>query len=123
MRSIRQEDTAPEVAVRRHLHAAGLRFRLHPADLPGRPDIVARKRRTAIFVHGCFWHGHDCAHGRVAAKSNAEYWAAKIEANRQRDRRKAHQLRQLGWIVETIWECQCNSPKVLAALTRRLLAR
>jgi DNA mismatch endonuclease, patch repair protein len=123
MRSVRQKDTAPEVAVRRHLHAAGLRFRLHPANLPGRPDIVVPKRRTAIFVHGCFWHGHDCAHGRVAARSNAAFWATKIEANRQRDRRNAHQLRQLGWIVETIWECRCNSSRALSALTRRLLGR
>jgi len=123
MRSVRQKDTAPELEVRRFLHAAGLRFRLHPAHLPGRPDIVAPRRRTAIFVHGCFWHGHDCPHGRVQAKSNAAFWATKIAANRQRDLRKARELQQLGWIVETVWECQCKNHRTLAALARRSLSR
>jgi DNA mismatch endonuclease (patch repair protein) len=123
MRSVGQKDTAPEIAVRRYLHAAGLRFRLHPPDLPGRPDIVAPRRRTAIFVHGCFWHGHDCVHGRVAAKSNTAFWAAKIEANRQRDLRKERELRRLGWVVETVWECQCTNRRKLAALARRLHGR
>lgn len=123
MRSVKRKDTAPELAVRRFLHAAGIRYRLHVASLPGRPDIVATKRRTVVFVHGCFWHGHDCAHGRVPAKANSEFWAQKIEANRARDGRKSAALRALGWHVETIWECECGKGGKLAALRRRLLRR
>lgn len=123
MRSVKTRNTAPELAVRRHLHAAGLRFVLHPGDLPGRPDIVLPRRSTVIFVHGCFWHGHDCAHGRVKAKTNTAFWSEKIAANRKRDARKTAALRALGWHVETIWECEGNCPDKLAALSRRLLGR
>jgi DNA mismatch endonuclease (patch repair protein) len=123
MKSVRREDTSPELAVRRFLHASGLRYALHRADLPGRPDIVLPARRTAVFVHGCFWHGHGCAHGSVRAKTNAAFWAAKIAGNRARDRRQARQLRRLGWQVETVWECQLDRPGRLRALATRLLAR
>jgi DNA mismatch endonuclease (patch repair protein) len=123
MRSVKGKDTAPELAVRRYLHAAGIRFRLHVASLPGRPDIVAPRRRTVVFVHGCFWHGHDCVHGRVQAKTNTEFWAEKIAANRARDSRTSAALRALGWHVETIWECECCRADKLAALSRRLLRR
>lgn len=123
MKSVRQADTEPERAVRRYLHASGLRFALHRRDLPGRPDIVLPRRGSVVFVHGCFWHGHHCAHGSVMAKRNAAFWAAKIEANRARDRRKAAALRRLGWHVETIWECQLRNARRLEALSRRLLAR
>lgn len=123
MRSVKGKDTAPELAVRRYLHAAGVRFRLHVTSLPGRPDVVAPKRQTVVFIHGCFWHGHDCAHGRVPAKTNTEFWAEKIAANRVRDGRKSTALRALGWHVETIWECECDKADKLAALRRRLLRR
>jgi len=123
MRSVKGKDTAPELAVRRYLHAAGIRFRLHVASLPGRPDIVAPRRRTVVFVHGCFWHGHGCVHGRVQAKTNTEFWAEKIAANRARDSRTSAALRALGWHVETIWECECGRADKLAALSRRLLRR
>jgi len=123
MRRVKTKNTAPELAVRRALHAVGIRFRLHPTTLPGRPDIVAPRRRTVIFIHGCFWHGHDCAHGRIRAQSNAGFWDAKIATNRERDRRKAAALRAMGWQVEIIWECEADRPRKLAALARRLLAR
>lgn len=123
MRAVKRQDTAPELAVRRVLHAAGLRYRLHADHLPGTPDIVLPRRGTVIFVHGCFWHGHHCRHGQVAAKTNALFWAEKIEANRRRDARKCRELRQLGWAVETVWECSVGKPRAMHALTRRLLAR
>jgi len=121
MQRIGRENTAPELAVRRYLHRAGLRFVLHDRSLPGTPDIVLPARGTVVFVHGCFWHGHSCGHGRVAAKTNAEFWATKISDNRERDRRKSRALRALGWRVEHLWECQCRNPRVLDALCRRLL--
>lgn len=105
------------------LHAHGLRYTLHPRNLPGRPDIVLPKRRTVVFVHGCFWHGHDCDHGRVAAKSNAAFWAAKIAANRERDHRQRTALRAAGWLVETVWECQVEQRGIIARLAARLLQR
>lgn len=123
MASVRQQDTAPELVVRRMLHAHGLRYTLHALGLPGRPDIVLPKRRAVVFVHGCFWHGHDCAHGSVAAKSNAEFWAAKIVANRERDRRQASALRDAGWHVETVWECQVAQRRLIDRLALRLLGR
>ena len=76
-----------------------------------------------VFVNGCFWHGHDCRHGAIAARRNADYWAAKIDDNRRRDRRKCDELRALGWHVEVIWECECRQRPVLAALARRLSRR
>ncbi len=123
MKAVRQAHTEPERAVRRCLHAQGLRFALHRADLPGRPDIVLPRRGSVVFVHGCFWHGHDCAHGSVKAKRNTAFWMAKIDANRARDHRKASELRRLGWRVETIWECQVRDARRLEMLSRRLLAR
>jgi DNA mismatch endonuclease, patch repair protein len=123
MRRIGRKDTAPELLVRRYLHARGLRYRLHDKRLPGSPDLSLPKRSSVVFVNGCFWHGHDCRHGAVAAKQNADYWAAKIDDNRRRDRRKQTELRSLGWRVEVIWECECRNPRVLAALARRLLRR
>lgn len=109
--------------VRRALHAAGLRYRLHVRGLPGSPDLVLPRRGTVVFVHGCFWHGHDCRHGSVKAKSNAAFWLAKIEANRERDSRQRLSLEGAGWRVETVWECQCKVPKLLQRLVESLLAR
>lgn len=120
MKQVRRSDTAPELAVRRFLHARGLRFRLHVRALPGTPDIVLPRYRTVVFVHGCFWHGHDCRHGVAQAKTNAEFWRGKIEDNRARDVRKAVALTQLGWRVETIWECQVRDADALGALVERI---
>jgi DNA mismatch endonuclease, patch repair protein len=108
MRAVKQRDTEPELALRHGLHRLGLRYRLCGEGLPGRPDLVFPRFGVAVFVHGCFWHGHSCGAGRLPT-SNAEYWATKIAANVQRDRRKTRQLRQLGWRVLVVWECKLSS--------------
>ncbi len=123
MRRVKRENTAPELLVRRWLHAAGLRYVLHARVLPGSPDVVLPRRRTVVFVHGCFWHGHDCAHGTAAARTNARYWSAKIEDNRRRDARKIAALRRLGWHVEVVWECHASDERRLRRLSERLLRR
>ena len=123
MKRVGRAGTAPEQRVRAFLHGEGLRFTLNAGGLPGSPDIVLPRRRSVVFVHGCFWHGHRCKHGAVAAKRNADYWAAKIDDNRRRDRRKQRELRALGWHVEVIWECQCENLRHLRALALRLLLR
>lgn len=104
MSRIRGKDTKIELEVRHGLHALGLRYRLGGAGLPGRPDIVLPKYRTVVFVHGCFWHGHDCHLFRLP-KTRTEFWRAKIDANRARDNRVTEQLQSLGWHVIELWEC------------------
>lgn len=106
MRAVRSRDTQPEMIVRRAAHALGYRFRLHREDLPGSPDLAFPSRKKAVFVHGCFWHGHDCPRGARMPKANAEYWAAKICRNRARDARVQGELAALGWKTLTIWECE-----------------
>ena len=123
MRSVGQAGTAPEMAVRRHLHRLGFRYRLNVRSLPGTPDIVLARFRTVVFVHGCFWHGHHCKHGAAVARTNAGYWREKIEANRARDDRKAQALRSLGWAVEIVFECRTGDTKVLNALAARIRRR
>ncbi len=123
MRKMHQTYPLPELAVRRYLHARGLRFALHSGHLPGTPDIVLPRRRSVVFVHGCFWHGHDCSHGAMKAKHNSDFWQRKIAANRQRDERKAALLRAAGWFVETLWECEVADEACLERLARRLLRR
>jgi DNA mismatch endonuclease (patch repair protein) len=93
------------MAVRRLLHAMGYRYRLHASDLPGKPDVVFRSRRKALFIHGCFWHGHSCRKGRRPA-SRAEYWDAKIDRNVARDIDLIEQLRTDGWKVLVVWQCE-----------------
>lgn len=107
MAAIRGRDTKPELIVRRALHAAGLRFRLHRKDLPGRPDIVLPKYRTVIFVHGCFWHHHNCKYF-VWPKTRAEFWRQKILTNQKRDRIVQRSLASAGWRVVVVWECRCS---------------
>lgn len=114
MRAIGSRNTAPELLVRRSLHRLGYRFRLHAHALPGKPDIVFRARRKAIFVHGCFWHGHDCARGARVPKSNTPYWLAKIARNRARDARVQGELEALGWDSLTLWECEIRDAGALA---------
>ena len=104
MSGIRGKDTRPEVLVRKALHARGFRFRLHVKDLPGKPDIVLPKFRAVIFVHGCFWHGHDCRYFKVP-QTRTGFWLDKIGKNQERDRRQVEKLVQQGWRVLVIWEC------------------
>lgn len=108
MSRIRGRDTKPEKLVRSFLHRAGLRFRLHAADLPGRPDVVMPKYATVVFVEGCFWHGHYCQNGRIP-KTNSRFWRTKIATNKSRDRRNHRLLRRDGWKVLRIWECQLRT--------------
>jgi DNA mismatch endonuclease (patch repair protein) len=105
MRRVKGRDTTPELAVRRILRAAGIGYRLGGSGLPGRPDVVMKGRRAVVFVHGCFWHGHDCPRGARRPKANAAYWIAKIDRNRARDAASETALRAAGWRVVTVWEC------------------
>jgi DNA mismatch endonuclease (patch repair protein) len=104
MSGIRSKNTKPEIAIRKALHAAGFRFRIHKSDLPGNPDIVLSKYKAVIFVHGCFWHGHNCHLFRMPS-SNVEFWERKIERNRAVDARSTDELQRIGWRILTIWEC------------------
>ena len=104
MSGIRGKDTKPEMIVRRALHKAGYRYRLHVKDLPGKPDIVLPKYRTAIFVHGCFWHGHDCYLYRLPS-TRSDFWRTKIGKNRERDAAAANALESKGWRTAIVWEC------------------
>jgi len=123
MRSIRSTNTKPELVVRRILWQLGSRYRLHKADLPGRPDIVLKSRRLAILVHGCLWHLHeDCKLARVP-KSRPEYWPAKLQRNKARDVRNLSELLRLGWVPEVVWECETRDPRRLRDRLRRILER
>ncbi len=119
MRAVKSRDTAPELAVRRAAHALGLRFRLGRSDLPGKPDLVFPSRRVALFVHGCFWHVHDCARGARMPQTNRAYWQAKIARNIARDLASLASLRKLGWKPAVIWECEARD----AAKLERLISR
>ena len=109
MSRIRGRDTKPEMLIRRGLHAKGLRFRLHRRDLPGRPDLVFPQHKACLFVHGCFWHGHDCPLFQLP-DTRRDFWRAKIDRNRERDRQAMDALRQSGWRVLVIWECALRGP-------------
>lgn len=115
MGRIRGRNTKPEVLVRKLLHGAGYRFRLHRRDLPGTPDIVLPARRWIVEVHGCFWHGHEGCKLAAKPQTRPEFWAAKITANRRRDARVKTELLALGWNVFTVWECQLNDLDALRA--------
>ena len=113
MARVKGRDTGPERAVRSLLWSAGYRYRLNRRDLPGTPDIVLPGRRAAVFVHGCFWHGHDCPRGARQPKANAEYWRAKIARNVARDARNQADLTALGWRPLVVWECELKRPETL----------
>ena len=119
MRAVKSRDTGPELKVRRAAHALGLRFRLNRADLPGKPDLVFPAKRTALFVHGCFWHGHDCPRGARMPKNNRDYWQAKISGNMARDEASLAALKKLGWTPRVIWECQTRDDAALSRLIMR----
>jgi DNA mismatch endonuclease (patch repair protein) len=109
MAAVRGKNTKPELIVRRLLHALGYRYRLHVKDLPGRPDIVFRKRRCVIFVNGCFWHQHSNCPASHLPTSRAEFWKRKLEGNKLRDQRIRKELRLAGWNVLTLWECELKN--------------
>lgn len=111
--AIRGRDTAPELAVRSYLHAAGLRFRVNVRRLPGTPDLVFSRHRTAVFVHGCFWHRHAGCPFATTPAAHGEFWDAKFAANVARDRRDQSKLSEMGWNVITIWECETRSAERL----------
>lgn len=121
MARVRGRDTRPELLVRHLLHAMGYRYRVQLRCVPGRPDVAFTKRRAAVFVHGCFWHGHDCPRGKRLPKANAEYWLAKVARNRARDAETADKLTALGWRVLTLWECGLADRASLAAALRAFL--
>ena len=121
MSGIRSKNTAPELRVRRHLHAAGLRYRLHVRELPGKPDLVFIGSRTVVFVHGCFWHQHPGCKFAYKPTTRAEFWTDKLQSNVDRDARDISQLTAAGWTVETVWECA--PPERLDALREAIRER
>jgi len=127
MRGIRGKNTRPEIAVRRLLHAAGFRFRIHDPKLPGKPDIVLKRHRAVVLVHGCFWHGHSCPFYRLP-RTRPGFWSAKIGRNRTNDARTVAALRKLGWRVAVVWECALKGrlrlePERVAARLARWVER
>ncbi len=123
MRAVRSRDTGPELVVRRYLHAAGLRYRLHDRRLPGAPDLVFSSRRLAVFVHGCFWHQHPGCAAAARPRSHLDYWTRKLDGNVARDRRRCDELKAAGWDVEVIWECETRDPAALARLAENIRKR
>jgi DNA mismatch endonuclease (patch repair protein) len=115
MSQIRSKNTKPEMLVRKFLHANGFRFRLHVKDLPGKPDLVLPKFKTVIFVHGCFWHGHYNCRYYVIPKTRTEWWLNKINRNKDNDRKAIEKLKNSGWRIIEIWECQIkdNADEIL----------
>ena len=109
MASVPTRNSTPEVSLRKELHRRGYRYRLHPRELPGQPDIVFPTRRVSVFVHGCFWHRHSGCPKATTPKNNFEFWQTKFSANVERDQRKERELRELGWHVVVVWECEIRS--------------
>jgi DNA mismatch endonuclease (patch repair protein) len=120
MSRIAGRDTKPELTVRRLLHAAGFRYRLHVKELPGKPDLVFPAARVVVFVHGCFWHMHKCKYGKPVPASNSDFWSQKRAGNVARDQRNNSALRSAGWRVVEIWECQTRDPAKLRPRLEKL---
>lgn len=121
MRAVKSQDTESEMIVRRMTHGMGYRYRLHCKSLPGKPDLVFPSRRKAIFVHGCFWHQHQCRRGARSPKSNRDYWLPKLQRNHQRDASHQASLRDLGWKVLVIWECELTNRDALGERIKMFL--
>lgn len=122
MRAVKSSGTKPEMFVRKYLFSLGFRYRKNYIRLPGKPDIALPKYKVAIFINGCFWHGHEGCEASTLPKSNIEYWTQKISRNKERDMRKLHELQKLGWQVYIIWECDLNQ-KVLDKLVKTIVKR
>lgn len=120
MRAIRSKDMKPELAVRSLIHGMGYRYRLHRHDLPGRPDMVFPSRRKTIFVHGCFWHSHDCRKAHEP-KTNLDYWRPKLKRNKLRDARNLAALKAAGWQCLVIWECETSNASFVTAQVKAFL--
>jgi DNA mismatch endonuclease (patch repair protein) len=112
MKSVGSTNTKPELVLRKLIYRLGFRYRLHDKRLPGKPDITFPGRNKVIFMHGCFWHAHGCEKGR-APKSRLSYWGPKLAANKDRDAKKSAQLRELGWSVMTVWQCELKNLEIL----------
>lgn len=122
MRAVKSRDTGPEIIVRRLARGIAPGYRLSRKDIPGKPDLAWIGRKKAVFVHGCFWHGHDCPRGARVPKTNQDYWLSKIARNRDRDRANLERLDALGWSVLLIWECELrDAPQVAARLAAFLI--
>lgn len=115
MKRVNRSGTLPELTVRKALHRLGLRYVIGSRSLPGTPDLVFPRHKAVVFVHGCFWHGHECRQGRLPS-SNIEYWRPKISGNRERDARKEQALIVLGWRVFTVWQCQLKNAELTGAM-------
>jgi DNA mismatch endonuclease, patch repair protein len=122
MRAVKGKDTAPEMIVRRIVHSMGYRYRLHRQDLPGKPDLVFPRLGKIIFIHGCFWHGHDCTRGARMPRANHAYWQRKITLNSLRDENSIASLRSQGWRVEVIWECELKDIRRMRARLAKFLS-
>ena len=121
MSRVKGRDTRPEKVVRSLLHRMGYRFRLHRKDLPGKPDVVLPKHGKVVFVHGCFWHGHEGCRRAARPKTNAEFWDRKIDSNIERDARTRGELESMGWDVLTVWQCEMRDEAALKDRLRTFL--
>ncbi len=121
MSRIRGKNTKPELTVRSLVHRMGYRFRLHRKDMPGKPDLVFPSRKKAIFVHGCFWHSHNCPNGRVRPSTRSEFWKNKREETVKRDARNALALKKAGWEVFVVWECAVGKGSSLRSQLSKFL--
>src|SRR5271166_3942702 len=121
MQAVKSKDTAPELTVRRLAHGMGYRYRLHRKDLPGKPDMVFPGCRKVIFIHSCFWHGHECRRGNRIPEGNRDYWLKKIARNKERDQAAATALKALGWKVRIFWECEIKDQDMVVKNLQRFL--
>jgi DNA mismatch endonuclease (patch repair protein) len=121
MRRVKSRDTKPELIVRSLAHRMGYRFRLHRGDLPGKPDLAFPGRHAVIFVHGCFWHSHNCKRGRLKPVANAAFWKAKLTGNVERDAKNLSDLKAAGWRALTLWECEIRNEELTRARIKRFL--
>lgn len=121
MALVKNKNTKPEILVRKALFREGFRYRINDKKLPGSPDIVLPKHNTVIFVHGCYWHGHENCKKQITPKTNKSFWNEKIEKNKTRDRKVQNQLRELGWNILIVWECELRNKEIFTAAIEELI--